>query len=235
MTRILFVLTSHTVLGDTGVPTGYHLGEVVQPWRILTSAGHEVEFVSVLGGRPEMVAVDPGDPEHQAFLADAQVSARLQQTFAPDEVDAGSYAAVYFVGGHGTMWDFRGNLGLQTITRTVYETGGVVAAICHGQAGLLDVRLSDGVHLVSNKRVTAFSNESEHARGLTTVVPFALQTALEEQGARYSCAPDRVAHVVTDGRLLTGQNPASAPELGHRLAAALSTAPQRPRNRALRT
>jgi putative intracellular protease/amidase len=111
------------------------------------------------------------------------------------------------------MWDFRGNPALHAIARSVYEAGGVVAAICHGPAVLVDLELSDGSRLIANKRLTAFPKADEASRGLETVVPFCLQSALETNGAKYSSGPDKQAHVVTDGRLLTGQNPASAAQL----------------------
>ncbi|GAB3125532.1 type 1 glutamine amidotransferase domain-containing protein [Streptomyces calidiresistens] len=225
--RILTVLTSHGTLGTTGRPTGFHLGETVEPWHILRAAGHTVDFVSIRGGRPPMIGHDPGNGEHRAFLTDPAGGALLDRCPRIEDADPGRYRAVYCVGGHGTMWDFRGDPALQNLLRAVYEAGGVVAAICHGPAALLDVRLSSGTRLLSGRAVTAFSNEGEAARGLDTVVPFSLEDALRENGAVYSCAPDRQPHVVVSGRLITGQNPASAAGLGRRLAEALAS-PARP-------
>ncbi|MDQ3402286.1 MAG: type 1 glutamine amidotransferase domain-containing protein [Actinomycetota bacterium] len=222
MSRVLFVLTSHGVLGKDGSPTGFHLGEAALPWRILTMDGHEVDFASPLGGRPPMIAANLAERDHALFLTDSVVAGKLERSLAPDQVDAGRYSAVYFVGGHGAMWDFRRNRYLKAVTRSIYEAGGVVAAICHGQAALVDVTLSDGTYLVAGKHLTAFSHESEQARGLADVVPFALQGALEGRGAHYSCAPDRVAYVKVTDRLVTGQNPASAGELGDRMAMLLA-------------
>ncbi|MFD7406661.1 type 1 glutamine amidotransferase domain-containing protein [Streptomyces sp. NPDC059866] len=219
--RMLYVLTSHDVLGDGGRPTGFHLGETVQPWLIACAAGYEVDFASVMGGKPPMIGHDLDRAEETAFLADADVRDKLDHTLTPEEVDASRYAGVFFVGGHGTMWDFRGNARLESTARSIYEAGGVIAAICHGQAALVDLTLSDGSYLVAGKALTAFSNEGEAARGLTDVVPFSLQSMLEARGAVYSCAPDRTAHVVVSERLVTGQNPASAPELGRRMVALL--------------
>lgn len=219
--RLLSVLTSHGVLGDTGSKTGFHLGEAVQPWRIAREAGYDMDFVSVQGGEPPMIGHDRHSAEERAFLADPEVAAQLRHTPTPQDVDASHYAGVLFVGGHGAMWDFRGHRQLQSVAREIYENGGVVAAICHGPAALVDLTLSDGSYLVAGKSLTAFSNEGEAVRGLTDVVPFLLQSALEDRGAHYSCAPGRAAHVVVSGRLVTGQNPASAPGLGHRLIEAL--------------
>jgi putative intracellular protease/amidase len=211
--RALFVLTSHGQLGDTGRPTGFHLGETSLPWQKLTEAGHQIDLASVEGGRPPMVGHDPAQRAEVAFLADRAVQAALDTTIPAAEVDPDDYRLVYFVGGHGGMWDFRGSPVLQTIARSVYEAGGVVAAICHGPAVLVDLELSDGSRLVTGKWVTSFPKVDEAERGLDTVVPFCLQSALEDSGALYSSGPDKVQHVVTDGRLITGQNPASADKL----------------------
>ncbi|MFE4059317.1 type 1 glutamine amidotransferase domain-containing protein [Streptomyces sp. NPDC059096] len=219
--RVLHVLTSHATLGDTGAPTGFHLGETVTPWRRLRADGHAVDFVSVRGGRPPMIGYDPHDPAQRAFLADPAGGGLLDRTPRPEEVDPAAYAGVLFVGGHGTMWDFRGHPALHALARHVYESGGVVAAICHGPAALVDLTLSDGTHLVAGRELTAFSQVSETARGLADVVPFSLQTALEERGAVFSAARDRRSHVVVSGRLVTGQNPQSAAELADRTSALL--------------
>jgi putative intracellular protease/amidase len=220
--RVLFVLTSHGSLGATGRPTGFHLGETVEPWRILRDRGHGVDFVSVAGGRPPMIGHDPDDETHRAFLSHPEGGMLLDRCPRPEEVDPGNYQGVYFVGGHGTMWDFRNHRALHTLIRTVHAAGGVIAAICHGPAALVDVRLSTGEYLLAGRPVTAFSNEGETARGLDTVVPFSLEDALRANGAAYSCAPDRQPHVVVADRLVTGQNPASAAPLGHRVAELLA-------------
>ncbi|MFF0783491.1 type 1 glutamine amidotransferase domain-containing protein [Streptomyces sp. NPDC003720] len=208
--RVLIVLTSHAELGGTGRETGFYLPEVAHPWRVFTEAGHRVDLVSVRGGRPPASGTDLTDPVQKAFLADPEMAGKLAATPRPEDVDPAAYDAVFFAGGHGTMWDFPGNPALSALARDVYEAGGVVAALCHGPAALVGVRLSDGRPLVDGKRLTAFSNAEEAAVGLTGVVPFALQTALEELGAKHEAAPEFTAHAVTDGRLVTGQNPASA-------------------------
>ncbi|MGC5343989.1 type 1 glutamine amidotransferase domain-containing protein [Streptomyces sp. DT24] len=220
---VLSVLTGHGSMGPAGRPTGFHLGETIEPWEILRRAGHRVEFVSVGGGRPPMIGHDSTNEAHTAFLSHPEGGALIDAAPRPEEVDPGDYDAVYFVGGHGTMWDFRGHPALEKIGRTVYESGGVVAAICHGPAALVDLRLSTGRHLVDGHRLTAFSDEGEAARGLDTVVPFSLQRALEERGAAYSCAPDREPHVVVSGRLVTGQNPASAAGMARAVAELLGS------------
>ncbi|MBT2405524.1 MULTISPECIES: type 1 glutamine amidotransferase domain-containing protein [unclassified Streptomyces] len=207
---ILIVLTSHAELGNTGRPTGFYLPEVAHPWKVFTEAGHRVDLASPKGGRPPASGVDTSDPVQKAFLEDPEMSAKLENTLRPEDVDPAGYDAVFFAGGHGTMWDFADNEALAVLGRDVYEAGGVVAALCHGPAALVGIRLSDGRPLVEGKRLTAFTNNEEAAIELTDVVPFALQTALEDLGAKHDGAANFSAHAVVDGRLVTGQNPASA-------------------------
>ena len=136
------------------------------------------------------------------------------------DVDPADYDAVLFAGGHGTMWDFPDNPDLAHLARELYEAGGVVSAVCHGPAALVGITLSDGRPLVEGKEVAAFTDAEEQAAGLTDVVPFLLQSRLEELGAKHTGAENFQAHVVADGRLVTGQNPASA----HGVAAAVLAA-----------
>lgn len=207
---ILIVLTSHAELGNTGRPTGFYLPEVAHPWKVFTEAGHRVDLVSPKGGRPPVSGADTSDPVQKAFLDDPEMSAKLENTFRPEDLDPAAYDAIFFAGGHGTMWDFADNEALAGLGRDIYEAGGVVAALCHGPAALVGIRLSDGRPLVEGKRLTAFTNNEEAAIELTDVVPFALQTALEDLGAKHDGAANFSAHAVVDGRLVTGQNPASA-------------------------
>ncbi|WP_033442169.1 type 1 glutamine amidotransferase domain-containing protein [Saccharothrix sp. NRRL B-16314] len=208
--KILIALTSHERLGDTGRTTGFYLPEAAHPWRVFTEAGYEVDLVSVRGGNPPRDGVDPSDAVQTRFLADEVVAGKLAATPTPAEVDPGQYAAILFAGGHGTMWDFPDDSALAGVARDIYEAGGVVSAVCHGPAGLVNVTLSDGTPLVAGKRVAAFTNAEEQAVGLDKVVPFLLQSRLEERGAVHVPADNFAANVVVDDRLVTGQNPASA-------------------------
>ncbi|MEU1404022.1 type 1 glutamine amidotransferase domain-containing protein [Streptomyces sp. NPDC005728] len=222
--KILIVVTSHSELGDTGRSTGYYMPEVAHPWRVFTEAGHRVDLASVRGGRPPASGVDENDAVQKSFLDDPEMRAKLADTLRPEDVDPAGYDAVFFAGGHGTMWDFPGNEALAALARDVYEAGGVVAALCHGPAALVGVRLSDGRPLVEGKRLTAFTNAEEAAVGLTGIVPFALQTALEDLGGKHESAAEFSAHAVTDGRLVTGQNPASATDTAVATVLALASA-----------
>jgi putative intracellular protease/amidase/ketosteroid isomerase-like protein len=221
MSKIVFALTSHAELGDTGRKTGYYVSEAAHPHAVLTAAGHEVDFVSVRGGAPRADGADPDDSVHTAFLKDHADA--LASTPAAADVDAARYSAILFVGGHGTMWDFRGQPDLQRIAREIYEGGGVVAAVCHGPAALVDLTLSDGSYLIAGKSVAAFTESEEQAVGLEDVVPFLLASTLASQGARHVPAPDFQANVQVDGRLITGQNPASATGVAEALVDALGS------------
>lgn len=208
--RILIALTSHERLGSTDRSTGAYLPEMAHPWRVFQDNGYTVDLVSVAGGQPPLDGVDLGDPVQQAFTEDPEMSSKLTQTLTPTHVDAREYDAIYFAGGHGTMWDFPDNAELGAIARDIYESGGFVAAVCHGPAALVGITLSDGRVLVEGKEVAAFTNEEETQVGLAEVVPFLLQTRLEECGAKHTGAAKFQPWVVVDGRLVTGQNPASA-------------------------
>jgi putative intracellular protease/amidase len=215
--KILFALTSHQKLGETGRTTGFYVAEAAHPWEVLSDAGYEVDLVSVSGGRPPMDGVDLSDPVQKAFLDDPRIAEKLAATPRPEDIAPGDYDAIVYVGGHGTVWDFPDSAGLARVARNIYEAGGAVAAVCHGPAGLVNLTLSNGAYLVDGKNVAAFTNSEEAAVGLTDVVPFLLQSKLEERGAKHTGAPDFEPHVVVDGRLVTGQNPASANALGEAL------------------
>ena len=210
MTAVLLALTSHDRKGESGEPTGFYVPEAAHPWDILTRAGVGVGFVSVQGGAPPQDGADRTDPVQARFLDDPDIARQLATTPRPDEIDPGEYDAILFVGGHGAMWDFPDNGALQRIARDIYEAGGAVAAVCHGPAALVNLRLSDGSLLVAGRTVAAFSDDEERAVGLADVVPFLLATRLVENGARHTSAEPFHPHVEVDGRLVTGQNPASA-------------------------
>jgi putative intracellular protease/amidase len=206
MKRIAIVLTSHDQLGSTGKATGYYLPEAAHAWAVFSEAGHDVVFVSPKGGAAPLDpnGRDRGDTANAKFLDDAVVQHGVSHTFRPNELRGEALAAIFFAGGHGTMWDFRGDAALAELAKAVAKAGGVVAAVCHGPAALVDLGIIDG------QPVTGFSNAEEEAVKLTTVVPFLLEDALRAAGGKYSKAAEPFgAHVVVGKRLVTGQNPAS--------------------------
>lgn len=216
--KILFVLTSHDRKGSTGQPTGFYAPEAAHPWAVLRAAGYAVDFASPQGGKAPMEGGEGDDPVLRAFLADPEVTAKLGATLKPEDVNVDDYAAIFFVGGHGTMWDFPDNARLASIAAAIHESGGVVGAVCHGPSALVNLKLSDGRYLVEGKRVAAFTDDEERAVGLDGVVPFLLASTLAQRGALHVPAPNWQSNVVTDGRLVTGQNPASAGGVGEAMA-----------------
>lgn len=222
--KVLFMLTSCEQLGDSGRKTGYFLSEVTHPARVLSDAGFDIRFASPLGGQPP---VDPGSRDHDDetnrwFLTNDDWLKRVADTNRPEDLDPHEYGAIFFAGGHGGMWDFPDNQALAGLTASIWERGGVVAAVCHGPAGLVNVELAEGDYLVNGRQLTAFTNEEEAAVELDDVVPFLLESRLCERGARFASADPFQEHVVTDGRLVTGQNPASARGVGERIVELLT-------------
>lgn len=219
---ILFVLTSCAVKGATGVPTGFNLAEVTHPLDVLEAAGIRVEFASIQGGAPPLDGLeDMADPVIARYWADAGFRHALAHTLRLDEVDPARYAAVMFAGGHGTMWDFPDSAAAQKVIRDIDAAGGIVSAVCHGPAALVNARGADGSLLVSGKKLAAFTDGEEEEVQSTHVVPFLLASTLQQRGAHHQNAANWADNVVVDGRLITGQNPQSAASLGAQLRDAL--------------
>lgn len=212
--KILFVVTSHDKKGNTGEATGFYLSEVSHPWEILTKAGYEIDFVSPKGGKAPIDGFNLGDPVNKKFWEDAVYRNKIEKTLKPSEVNPANYAAIHYAGGHGAMWDFADNKELAAIAAKIYEQNGIVSAVCHGPAGLVNIQLSNGKYLVDGKKINAFTNEEEIAVKLDKEVPFLLESKLIERGAIFEKSGLWQEHVVSDQRVVTGQNPQSAKALG---------------------
>lgn len=213
--RILIVVTSHGVMGDTGKPTGLWLEELAVPFMRFVDTGADVTVASIKGGTVpvdprSMDATGPEAPLVQRFLADPAAARTLTHSVPIEAVDATRFDAVFLPGGHGTMFDFPESTSLASAVSRAWTAGRVVAAVCHGPAGLVGAVDSDRRPLVEGRRVSAFTNAEEEAVGLTKAVPFLLQTRLEGLGAKMEIAPNFQPFAIADGRLVTGQNPASA-------------------------
>ena len=219
--KILFVVTSHDKKGSTGEPTGYYLGEVSHPWEVLHDAGYTIDFVSPKGGKAPVDGFDLSDPVNREFWEDKVYHTKIQNTLKPLQVKPEEYVAIFYAGGHGAMWDLADNMDLAAIAAKIYEKGGIVSAVCHGPAGLVNIKLSNGKYLVDGKKVNAFTNEEEDAVGLTKVVPFLLESKLIERGAKFEKSGLWQPHVVSDQRLITGQNPQSAKKVGEAMLSEL--------------
>jgi len=212
--KVLFVVTSHGELGNTGKSTGYYLSEVTHPWNVLNSAGYEIDFVSPKGGKAPVDDFDLSDSINSKFWKNDVYRKKIHNTMKPTEVNPSEYVAIHYAGGHGTMWDFAGNEQIASIASQIYENNGVVSAVCHGPAGLVNVKLSNGDYLVKDKKVSAFTNEEEKAVELDSVVPFLLESKLKERGAHFEQSGLWQKQVSVDERLVTGQNPQSAIAVG---------------------
>ncbi len=212
--NILMVLTSHDTLGSTGRKTGFWLEEFAAPYYVFKDAGASLTLASPLGGQPPL---DPKSDEADAqtdatrrFKSDDQAQTALAHTVLLADVKAASFDAVFYPGGHGPLWDLAEDRHSVALIEALHAAGKPVAAVCHAPAVLRHVKAEDGSPLVQGKTVTGFSNSEEKASQLVAVVPFLVQDMLVENGGRYSCALDFQPHVVTDGHLITGQNPASS-------------------------
>lgn len=211
---VLIVLTSHGSKGHTGQPTGFYLGELTHPLAVFDDAGIPVEIASIQGGEPPVDGVELDDPINARYWQSADFRKAIRETQRLDSVDPKRYSAIFFAGGHGAMWDFPTTPAVNTVTRAIYEQGGIVSAVCHGPAALVNVTLGDGTYLVAGKQLSAFTDDEERAVKLDQVVPFLLASKLSERGAIHQAAPDWTKKVVVDGRLVTGQNPQSASGVG---------------------
>ena len=219
---VLFVVTSHAVKGDTGIPTGYNLAEVTHPLAKLQAAGIAVEFTPINGGEPPLDGLeDMNDPIIARYWADQDFRQAMAHTKAIAEINPSDYSAIFFAGGHGTMWDFPDNGDVHRAIREIYENGGIVSAVCHGPAALVNARLSDGSLLIADKNVASFTDDEEAEVQSTDVVPFLLASTLNAHGAHHHPAANWHEQVIVDGRLITGQNPQSGSALGEALRDAL--------------
>ena len=221
MKKILIVVTNHATLGEKRKKTGLWLRE-------LTDFYHEVKDdfdVSIISTASDRVPIDPRSllavlfhKQTRHYYMDDQLMNQLKYPMTPKEINGDDYAAIYFTGGHGTMEDFPNNPDLQKLTVQIYENGGIVSAVCHGPSGLENVRLSDGHYLLSGHVVTAFSDQEEKLMRLYKHIPFSLEQKVKDRGALFKkAALPMGACVIASGRLITGQNPASAKGVARKL------------------
>jgi putative intracellular protease/amidase len=227
MSKVLMVLTSHDRLGNTGQKTGFWLEELAAPYYVLRDAGIDVTLASPRGGQPPL---DPksDDPGFQTeatrrFKGDKEAQAALAGTTKLSEASPEDYDAIFYPGGHGPLWDLSEDPDSLRLIEALYAGGKPVAAVCHGPAALRRAKGPDGSPLVRGKGVTGFTNTEEAAVKLTEVVPFSVEDMLKKNGGNYSRAEDWQPYAVTDGNLITGQNPASSEAVARALLALLVT------------
>lgn len=208
------VLTSHDQLGTTGKKTGFWLEEFAAPYYVFKDAKADITIVSPKGGQPPL---DPksDEPDFQTdatrrFKEDAEAQTALANSLKLAEVSPDDYDAVFYPGGHGPLWDLTEDSDSIALIEAMYAAGKTVAAVCHAPAVFRHTEAPDGSPLVEGKLITGFSNSEEAAVELTDIVPFLLENELIAIGANYSKSSDWHPYVVTDGNLVTGQNPASS-------------------------
>ncbi|CAG9166171.1 type 1 glutamine amidotransferase domain-containing protein [Cupriavidus respiraculi] len=219
--KILMVLTSHDQLGDTGRKTGFWLEELAAPYYTFKDAGAEIVLASPRGGQPPLdpKSDEPASQTEQTrrFQADAEAKAQLAATVPLASISHSDFDTVFYPGGHGPLWDLAEDRHSIELIQAFLAAGKPVALVCHAPGVLRHATTPDGKPLVQGKKVTGFANSEEAAVGLTDIVPFLVEDELKAKGGIYSQSDDWASYVVTDGLLITGQNPASSSEAAARL------------------
>ncbi len=219
--KILMVLTSHDKLGDTGKKTGFWLEEFAAPYYVFKDAGADITLASPKGGQPPLDPVSDADDAQtdatKRFKADDAAQKELANTAVLSTVTIDGYDAIFYPGGHGPLWDLAEDAHSQALIEAFMASDRPVGAVCHAPAVFKHPKDADGKSIVSGKTVTGFTNTEEEAVGLTDVVPFLVEDMLKANGGNYEKGDDWASFVVVDGKLVTGQNPASSEEAAHKL------------------
>ncbi|MFC3395168.1 type 1 glutamine amidotransferase domain-containing protein [Brenneria rubrifaciens] len=212
--NVLIVLTSHDRLGNTGKKTGFWLEEFTAPYYVFKDAGANITLVSPLGGQPPLEPksneADAQTASTERFRNDPQAQTALANTGKLADVNADDFDTVFYPGGHGPLWDLAENADSIALIETVARAGKPLGLVCHAPGVLRHVRAADGQPLIKGRKVTGFSNSEEAAAQLTDVVPFLIEDEFRQLGGLYEKGADWQPYVVTDGHLITGQNPASS-------------------------
>lgn len=223
--KILMVLTSHDQMGDTGKKTGFWLEEFASPYYVFKDAGAQITLASPKGGQPP---IDPSSDEDGAqtddtrrFRADADAQKHLATTLKLADVTEAGYDAIFYPGGHGPLWDLAEDVNSKRLIEAFAAADRPIGAVCHAPAVFRHTVGTDGKPLVSGRRVTGFSNTEEQAVGLATIVPFLLEDMLKANGGRYEKGADWASFVLSDAKLVTGQNPASSAAAAEKVLALL--------------
>ena len=221
MKKVLFVLTSHSELGNTGEKTGFWIEEFAAPYYLLKDKGVEITIASPKGGQPPIdpksATPDAQTPATVRFNGDKETQAILANTMKLETVDQAGYDAVFYPGGHGPLWDLAEDKNSVALIESFYNNNKPVAAVCHAPAIFKNTKSADGSPLVKGKKVTGFTNSEEEAVQLTDVVPFLVEDMLKKNGGEYSKGDDWAVYAVEDGLLITGQNPASSELVAEKL------------------
>ncbi|WP_019956061.1 type 1 glutamine amidotransferase domain-containing protein [Yoonia vestfoldensis] len=226
--KILMVLTSHDKLGDTGKSTGFWLEEFAAPYYVFKDAGAEITIASPKGGQPPLdPASDADDAQTEAterFKTDKAAQDDLAKTAVLSTVSADGFDAIFYPGGHGPLWDLAEDADSIKLIETFASSDRPIGAVCHAPAVFRHPKGADGKPVVSGKTVTGFTNTEEEGVGLTDIVPFLVEDMLKANGGTYQKGADWGSFAVTDGKLVTGQNPASSEAAAHQILALLGAA-----------
>ncbi|MDM3891138.1 type 1 glutamine amidotransferase domain-containing protein [Pseudomonas juntendi] len=224
--KILMIVTSSSRMGNTDKPTGLWAEELAVPYYALVDAGASVVIGSTAGGKApidagSVKAKGANDPDVERMLADDSLLAQIERTFPVSELRSEDFDAVFFPGGHGTMWDLPTDQSVKVAVESAFENGRLIASVCHGAAGLVSAVRSDGLPMVHGKRVNSFTDAEEVEVGLAGVVPFMLETRLRELGGVFEGGDNWQPFAIRDGQLITGQNPQSSAKVAEILIEAL--------------
>lgn len=223
MKKILIVVTNHATLGDTDKVNGTYAVELTHPLNVFLTAGYDYDIASIKGGQAPIYGTEvEGDEVNSKILSSEEFQNRFNNTIPVSEINGGDYDAIYYPGGFGLLSDLATNETFAKISAEHYEKGGVLGSVCHGPAGFLPIKLSNGESLIANKTVTGFTREEEIDFGTIDDIPFLLEESLARLATVYSKKQPWEVHVIDDDRVITGQNPQSAHGVGEAIVNRLS-------------
>lgn len=223
MKKILIFVTNHETLGETSEANGTYASELTHALWEFQRSGLDYDIASILGGAAPLYGNDDADDDaHKAIINNDDFQNKLAHTLVAENLSSEDYSAVFYPGGFGLLSDLATNAEVANISAKVYEQGGVIGAVCHGPAGLLPIRLSDGTALLAEKSVTGFTREEEIAAQTIEKIPFLLEESLTLSAGKFSKVQPWQPHIIADGRLITGQNPTSAHGVGLAMVKQLS-------------
>ena len=212
--KVLFVVSNYASYGTSNKRTGSHYGELVTLYDEFTTKGFEVDFLSPEGGSIPVAYINLQDKLQKKYFYDSKLNYKLKTTASPNEIDSKKYEAIVYVGGSAIMYDVPNNEGIIAIAKSIYEKqNGIIAAVCHGVAGLVNIKLESGKFLVEGQTVNSFTNKEENSGQNAKLLPFMIESKLKERGATFNSSDNWQEHVEVSNRIVTGQNPASSKKL----------------------
>ncbi|WP_299493818.1 type 1 glutamine amidotransferase domain-containing protein [uncultured Shewanella sp.] len=215
MKKVLIPVTNHATLGETDQANGTFSPELTHVVHVLKAAGIDYEVASIQGGKAPIYGTDiENDDVNTSILGDEDFQNRINNTLPMSQVNISDYDAIFYPGGFGLLSDLATNEDFAKLSAQHYEKGGILAAVCHGPAGLLPIKLSNGEFLLATKSVTGFTREEEIDYGTINDIPFLMEEALTRKAARFNKVQPWAEFIIEDGRVITGQNPGSAHAVG---------------------